>query len=300
MSVIDLLPMDRPFFRRTDGEVPEVPMKYVDADPESWLDYLSNPAWVAQQKMDGTRAFIHVTSKGVDWRGLKHSAAVQHFAAIEEALKVLAPEDDDLLVLDGEILIRTGEYHLFDLAYARVGGEVLVSALDSQIWRREVLERVFDLLAVGPVHLVREAAESADKHALMAAAREAGVEGLVFKHIDKPYQPGKRTKDVLKAKFVTTADVVVLAENRGRNEAGRETGNIEFGIFTADGSLVPLGACSCIGKPSVQYGMVIEVAYLYRDDSGGLVQPRMMRVREDKAAIECTDEQFRPYSRRAV
>jgi hypothetical protein len=43
------------------------------------------------------------------------------------------------------------------------------------------------------------------------------------------------------------------------------------------------------------------VAYLYREpETGGLVQPRMMRVREDKSPAACTLAQFPAYSRGAV
>jgi hypothetical protein len=63
--------------------------------------------------------------------------------------------------------------------------------------------------------------------------------------------------------------------------------------------LIPVGACSLIGKPQVSVGDVIEVAYLNWTGSA-LYQPRMTRVRTDKLPEDCTMAQFRPYSRRVV
>ena len=104
---------------------------------------------------------------------------------------------------------------------------------------------------------------------------------------------------------------------RRRNDAGREVGSIEFGVMapfegemTVDQQqavtllrrlpILPVGRCSVIGKPHVEPGDVIEVAYLYRAATGGLIQPRMTRIRHDKSPRECGIDQFVSYSREIV
>lgn len=66
-----------------------------------------------------------------------------------------------------------------------------------------------------------------------------------------------------------------------------------------DGELVPVGSCSAIGRPHVEVGDVIEVAYLYWTGACAY-QPRMVRVRADKEAARCTTGQFLPYSRETI
>ena len=140
----------------------------------------------------------------------------------------------------------------------------------------------------------------------------------MVKDLQAPYEEGKRVKHSVKVKFVKTADVIVTKVTRDRNEAGREVGSFYFGAYrechdttyhnpgatescpTCMGTgweFKDLGSCSAIGKPETKVGDVIEVAYLYRPDNGALVQPRMMRVRDDKDPIDCTFDQFPTYSK---
>jgi len=211
------------------------------------------------------------------------------------------------LVLDGEIMIGDGQLHLFDLPYMRYGGVETVRPADPFSRRRTALEMVgktieamHDLPTASRITVVRQARTQREKHEMWEAAKAAGVEGVMVKHTEGTYLPGARSKESVKVKFVKTADVVVTASTRGRNEAGRETGGFAFAVFNEEGRLTPLGSCSAIGKPEVVLGDVIEVAYLYRQDGGSLVQPRMLRVRNDKEPKDCTFEQFPTYSREVI
>ena len=52
-----------------------------------------------------------------------------------------------------------------------------------------------------------------------------------------------------------------------------------------------------IGKdPAIREGDVVEVSFLYWTGTS-IVQPRIVRRREDKAGSECALAQFRTYSR---
>lgn len=279
-------------------------MAYTEADASEWTSLIADDAWVAEQKMDGTRALIRVTRAQIEWfqrsgKPLGHTAATQHIAAINDELERLRLWADEVIV-DGEVMIREGTLHLFDILLVVDNTVRLTTAADPLHYRRGLLEVAADVIDGKRVSVVRQARSRAEKEALMRLAESAGVEGLVFKRRDAAYQPGVRTKDVMKAKFVKTADVVVTGSTRSRNEAGREIGAFQFAVHDADGVLVPMGSCSAIGKPDAKVGDVIEVAYLYRDDSGGLVQPRMTRIREDKETGECDLSQFPAYSRAVV
>ncbi len=278
-------------------------MNFCEVDEREVDRYIHDTSWVMQQKHDGTRVLAVIDSGGVRYfqrggKALAHTAATQHLAALTQALEPLVmPGSADAVVLDGEIIIGTGHYYVFDVPD---GGALPMGATVAQ--RLEVLAHLDNHWAsfpITPVRAVRTARTAQDKAEMFERARRAGVEGVMVKRLDSPYEPGKRVKHSLKIKFVKTADVVVTNVNRGRNEAGREIGSIEFGIPTA-GEVTVLGTCSVIGKEHVEPGDVIEVAYLYRADTGGLVQPRMVRRREDKPGSDCNWDQFPLYSREVI
>lgn len=298
-----------------------------------WVDYrdtaqidamLDDPQWLIEQKMDGTRA-VAVLRHGLPpvFLGrhggpLKHTAATQHLDRITAGLAGVQDllDDGDAIQLDGEIMIQTGQFFVFDMPMMRLAGEDAITADDPFILRRLAIETTL-IVAPADSDVVRPVPGAADnKRAMFHRCERAGVEGVMFKHADGKYLHGQRSKDVLKVKFVKTADVVVTAVDRRRNDAGREVGSIEFGVMapfegemTVDQQqavtllrrlpILPVGRCSVIGKPHVERGDVIEVAYLYWT-GGTTYQPRMMRIRDDKPVVDCTADQFRPYSREAV
>jgi hypothetical protein len=125
------------------------------------------------------------------------------------------------------------------------------------------------------VAVVSQARTEDEKVALIEAVTASGGEGFMLKWLSGEYTPGRRSESVLKVKFVHTADCVVLHWQRGPG-----TGSAELGCYDEAGQMVRVGACSLIGKPAVVSGDVVEVAFShYR---GAMIQPRMVKVREDK------------------
>lgn len=281
------------------------PMKYVEIPVNEIEDYLSDPNWVFEQKVDGTRGLAVVTANKVFWpagdgkRTLAHTAATQHFSKLNPVLIALFAKlvtTDAELVLDGEIMTGTGEYLLFDLPYLRIGGKVLVGPATPLSARRAALETLAAALpANSRVKLLRQTRTEADKRDLFEAVQISGGEGVIAKQVDALYEPGKRVKTVRKLKFVQTADVIITSVNR----PDAQHGSAKLAVTTEFG-MKPVGACSLIGKPNVKVGDVIEVAFLFFTDAGTLYQPRMLKIRDDKAAAECTLDQFRVYSRAMV
>lgn len=289
----------------SDAAVFAPPMKFGTVEVLAVENLLASEDWVAQQKMDGTfgRAVLRHGEDPLMTRDgsvpLKHTAATQHLPGIWDALKHMQGRltvPGDMIVLEGEIMLHTGEYRVFEMIHARWHGVQFVTA-DDPWWRRSfALDSMQTLLVPPLVTIIQTARSAASKRALLDGCRDGGKEGVVFKRRDHGYQPGSRTKDVLKFKFVKTADVVVTEVNR----PDPKHGSFSFGVYH-DGVLIPLGSCSAIGKPLAEVGDVIEVAYLFRDPTGGgLVQPRMTRVRTDKPAEECGFDQFQTYTRDAV
>ena len=282
-------------------------MLFTEINPELIDRYIEDDEWVMEQKLDGTRVIAMVTQSGAKFlqRGghlLKHTAATQHLDAILPELTGLAREMGiSAMTLDGELLTGPGTYHLFDVVHVinEHSGKEAVTPPMAQYLRRTMLD-IFAKYLPGPrVNVVRQATTWREKQEMWEAANRAGIEGVMLKRYNAPYQPGERVNHGLKVKLVKSADVIVTGVNRGRTAQGRETGNITFGVFTPLGTVEEIGRCSVIGKPHVEPGDVIEVAYLYWT-GGTTYQPRMVRVREDKNPEDCGISQFPTYSRELV
>lgn len=274
---------------------------------------LADENYVVEQKMDGTRVLIEITSEGEisfstrNGSPLKHTAALQHIPSLTDALhetRNFCRLTRSHLVIDGELLIGTGVYYAFDLPHwdlpddSRYDDRPL--ARQPYRERRRALKGLFQPLSIDDrVQIVRSASEPEEKRALLEATRERGAEGVMIKHLDMPYESGKRVKHTVKVKHVKEADVVVLTAERGTTASGNPSGSATFGVYDDAGALVRLGSCSLIGKPDVQRGDVITVAYLYFTESS-IVQPRMRSVRHDKDAADCDFDQFPRYSREVV
>ncbi|MDG4822957.1 non-homologous end-joining DNA ligase [Asanoa sp. WMMD1127] len=76
--------------------------------------------------------------------------------------------------------------------------------------------------------------------ALLDAARELGLEGVVAKRLDSPYQPGRRSPAWIKVPLTNTAEVVVAGYKPGR----REIGSLLIGMYDANDRLVYVGQVS--------------------------------------------------------
>jgi hypothetical protein len=280
-------------------------MKYGFVEETSLDKFAADEAWWFEQKLDGTRALAVIRTgqpvlftQGAN-QPLAHAAAVLHLRKIGAALQRILGDTPGEIVLDGEIMFDTGEYHLFDCLYARFGGAEIISPADPHERRRTLLDApdLADILRGTPVKVVRQARTERAKRELHAAVKASGGEGLVMKRRTGVYAPGKRVSTVLKMKFVKTADVVVTAVDR----PDARHGNFTLGVVGRLGTVVKIGRCSAIGKPaSVKVGDVIEVAYLYRAPTGGLVQPRMVRLRPDRTVESCDESQFADYSKGVV
>ena len=286
----------------TDG--PWIPMQFMEIDLCEVDTLIEDPDWIFEQKFDGTRGVCVVNEKEVWWPGAKgvgelsHTAATQHLPVLNPYLsKLMENTEFGQIVLDGEIMVGTGDYYIWDILYFREGDTVLIDPNISDLkTRRKILEALYERLPDdGPIKLVRQATNPIEKKGLYEDVKFGGGEGVMAKRLDGKYESGKRVDHTVKLKFVKTADVVVLQVNR----PDRRHGNFALGAYNEKGKVVFIGSCSAIGKdPETKVGDVIEVAYLYWTGNS-LYQPRMLRIRTDKPPSDCLISQFPEYHRLA-
>ena len=278
-------------------------MKYVEVNAQEVEELLTDENWFMEQKLDGTRVTVVVYEdrieyysvfKGSPWA--KNITIAQHLHLFEEELHDMCRGADfgTRAVFEGELLTGTGHLHLFDLLEFHQRSRHVEVSMSWSCYAR-TMELLDMSLQRGPevnrVHVARISA-GRDKRKALENLKERGVEGVIFKHMDGPYMPGKRVDFVRKYKFVKSAEVVVMERVQEPNAA-------VFGCYDSEGALVKVGRCSMIGKPEVIPGDIIEINYLYWTGDA-VYQPRMMRKRWDKAAQDCSIDQFAPYSREVI
>jgi bifunctional non-homologous end joining protein LigD len=76
---------------------------------------------------------------------------------------------------------------------------------------------------------------------LMAAAADQGLEGVVAKRLDSPYQPGVRSRLWVKTPRNATTEVVVCGWSAGAGRRSGIIGALLLGAYDADGRLVYIG-----------------------------------------------------------
>lgn len=279
------------------------PMLFGTAKMEDVEQFVTDPDVVFEQKLDGARLMVVIERGLVSFhnrRGdaMKHTASTQWFNALRDDLagvvEHVGPHGN--ATLDGELMHDTGTYYVFDLPeFDRGEGTVpRVRASHPFFHRREALNEL--ATHFGPsVRRVSQYVTEGAKRALVERVRAEEGEGVIAKSRDAGYAPGQRVKHSLKVKIVRSVDVVVTKVDR----PDPRHGSIEFGLYATPDAELPtfLGSCSAIGKPEVHPFDVIEIQYLGWVPGGGLREPRMVRVRDDKRARECTADQLKAYSK---
>jgi bifunctional non-homologous end joining protein LigD len=230
-------------------------------------------------------------------------------------------------VLDGEIVVvddrghpdfqllqnyqKTGSghllYYVFDLLYFQ--GHDLTSL--PLLRRKELLKKI--LPSVPKIRFSDHVWQ--DGILFFAVAKEKGLEGIIAKHAQSAYQPGKRSRQWLKVKTQLTQEGVIagFTEPRGGR---RYFGSLVLGVYQGDEliyighsgggfgakdlqeireKLDPLIQKECPFKVEpktntpatwVKPELVCEVVFHGWTDEEIMRQPVFLRLREDKAARE--------------
>jgi bifunctional non-homologous end joining protein LigD len=236
-------------------------------DPENLL---VDPRMLAQEKFDGFRTLIEkqgATVQGINRTGLT-TALPQPIAQAVSGL----PGN---FVVDGELVGDT--FHAFDLIQA--------DGMDSQA---PYEGRLATLTGLWPSNVVHTARTENEKRALLAEVKARRGEGLVFKDIHAPHQPGRpaRGGPQLKLKFWASATCIVVGKNPGKRSV--RVGVLDEGVLVEVGS-VTIPANHEIPSPNE----LVEVEYLYAYPGGSLFEPKYRGPRTDIQREECTIEQLK-------
>ena len=335
---------------RLDGVWTLVPA-HLDGDPKNWLllrkdatvdmgrpyapmlatatDSLpAGDGWLYEPKWDGFRAIVTVAGGEVTLTSRNGNDLTGRFPEVARAAANAITTPD--AVLDGEIcalddrgrsrfsLLQEGGgtpvlmlFDLLELDSAQLLDEPLAE-------RRRRLEEV-----VGSGRGVLVSPQFDDGEALLVAAREQELEGVVAKKADSRYQPGRRSTEWHKLKLRQTQEVVIAGYTRGQgrragfgalvvgvHDAGalRWAGNVGTGFSDAEierlrGLLAPLERpdapfAEVPKMPRVRASdiswvepkLVAEVEFAEWTHEGRLRAPSYVRLRDDKEAPDVRRE----------
>jgi ATP-dependent DNA ligase len=222
----------------------------------------ADEGWLFEPKWDGFRAIVFRDGEEVFTQSRDLRPLDRYFPELAEPLRASLP---DRCVLDGEVVIAGSKGLDFEALLLRIhpaesrvrmlAAETPASfiawdllALDDrdlrttpQAERRAQLEQALGNARV-PVHVTpatRDVATAAD---WFDRFEGAGLDGVVAKRLDAPYQPGKRA--MLKIKHQRTAECVVAGFRWHKNGPGTHIGSLLLGLFDDAGNLHHVGVTS--------------------------------------------------------
>jgi ATP-dependent DNA ligase len=228
--------------------------KLADALPSEG-SFLYEPKW------DGFRAIVFRGASELYIQSRDLRPFDRYFPELHEALLARLPEG---CVIDGEIVIRTPHGLDFDALQLRihpaasriaklaketpasfVGFDLLASNWKShmespQSDRRALLEQTLRGVE-SPVYLTPMTRERKTAAQWLDQFEGAGLDGVVAKPVDLPYQPGKRA--MLKVKHARTADCVVAGFRWHKTGEG-VVGSLLLGLYDGRGVLQHVGVTS--------------------------------------------------------
>ncbi len=229
--------------------------KAADAIPE-------REGWLFEPKWDGFRAIVFRDGDEVLTQSRDLKPLDRYFPELAAPFRDGLP---DRCVLDGEVVIVGAAGLDFEALLLRIHpAESRVRLLAAQTpasfvaWdllalgdedlrgmpqgeRRARLERVL-AGARPPLHLTPATTERATAADWFERFEGAGLDGVVAKRLEAPYQPGKRA--MVKVKHQRTADCVVAGFRWHKNGPGTHVGSLLLGLFDEAGRLHHVGITS--------------------------------------------------------
>jgi bifunctional non-homologous end joining protein LigD len=244
-------------------------------------------SWIFEVKWDGYRAIATVTGSDVALTSRNGNDLTTRFQVVaREVAKAIKTPD---CVLDGEVcaLDESGRssfsamqqskpgtplvYYVFDVL--EVEGEPVIDL--PLVERRKRLEQLLDRRN----RTVRLSEAFDDGEALLAAAKEQQLEGIIAKRLDSRYLPGKRTRDWLKIKTHHEQEFVVAGYTKGTGTRASSFGSLVLGYY-AGGELVYAGNVGTGFNAKEIEWLLEKLRPLRRDASPFREVPKMPKVRK--------------------
>ena len=214
-----------------------------------------------EPKWDGFRCLVFKDGDEIELASRNTKPLTRYFPEVVTAMREQLPER---CVLDGELFVAVGPRLEFEVLQERIhpaasriemlsettpasyvafdllalGAESFVDRPFAE--RRAALETALVGLDDGPCYLTRTTTDPAEAEEWFHQFEGAGLDGVVAKPVDAPYQQNTRT--MLKIKHERTADVVVAGYREHKTSTPERPllGSLLLGLY-ADGELQHVG-----------------------------------------------------------
>lgn len=214
--------------------------------------------------------------------------------------------------------IKPAIYFVFDIIYLKSKGWLFELPLSE---RRAILKKI----TKKTMHVMISEYFEGNGKKFYEVSINAGLEGVVAKKLDSRYYPGKRTNYWIKIKKKRTLDAVVLGWLEGEGKRKETFGSLILGLFSngsfeylckvgsgfnneflrefsislksieVEGPHFSLNELNIGNKKRIHWVFpkyVCEVRYLEVTKDGRLRAPVFLRLRNDKFADDCTNDQL--------
>jgi len=271
--------------------------------------------YIAQEKLDGMRAVVHITDKGL--RIFSRSAGVADNTRPLEKTQSL-PHLKDLVVNGMEGCVLDAELLVLGSDSAQIAGAVNskegtdratlcvfdllvmhgVSMMDTKLSvRLGMLASLAPyLLGLDHIVVVPWYQKEMDKRSLLDTMFANGKEGIMFKNMAATYcQGGRPANNWYKCKKSATYDVIIMGFTEGQGKFVNGIGAVVFGQYL-NGVLTEMGQTSGMTDDireamsddrEMWLGQVMKVGGMERLKSGAIRHPRYLGIVEDKKAEDC-------------
>ena len=260
--------------------------------PDGYVPMLSSSSdtlphgkeWVYEPKWDGYRAIVTLSSGEARLTSRNGNDLTERFRDVARAAEhaVRSAEavlDAEICALDEQGRSRfsllqqgTGTRALVVFDVLEIDGEPVLDAPLHE--RRERLHALVDTSKGGIV----VSPQFDDGDALLRAAKEQGLEGVVAKRADSTYQPGRRSTDWRKVKVRGRQEVVVAGYTKGQGRRAASFGSLVVGVHEA-GGLRWAGNVGTGYTDAEIEGLLRMLRPLERSTTPFTEEPKMPRVR---------------------
>jgi ATP-dependent DNA ligase len=243
------------------------------------------PGYLYEPKWDGFRCIVFRDGDEVELGSRNERPMTRYFPEVVAAVRAQLPER---CVVDAEIIVPRGDKLDFEALLQRIHPAASrVTLLAAETPASLV---VFDLLALGdesyldkplgerrakldevlarvepPVHRTSVTDDPAVAREWFGTFEGAGLDGVVAKPVDGPYEPDKRA--MLKVKHERTADCVVAGFrwHKTSTEEKPLLGSLLLGLFDDEGALQHVGVVASF--PMARRAALIEELAPWREDA---------------------------------
>jgi bifunctional non-homologous end joining protein LigD len=198
--------------------------------------------WDFEVKWDGYRAITALAGGDVTLTSRNGNDLTARFGGVAREIPKAVKTPD--CVLDGEVcaLDETGRSSFSAMQQGKAGTPIVYYVFDVLeiegepvidlpfVERRKRLEALLDRRN----KTVRLSEVFDDGQALLEAAKQQRLEGIMAKRLDSRYLPGKRTRDWLKVKTHSEQEFVVAGYTKGTGRRASSFGALVLGYYVGD------------------------------------------------------------------